>query len=98
MITRPVPGPTHPHPYNKNRGARTAQRYAEQGYAVVVMDSRGINASRGEWRPYVDEALDGYDTQQWIGSQDWCDGNIGMYGTSYPGFTQLLPAPYRSLT
>ena len=83
-------------PYNKNRGARTAQRYAEQGYAVVVMDSRGINASRGEWRPYVDEALDGYDTQQWIGSQDWCDGNIGMYGTSYPGFTQLLPAPYRS--
>ena len=83
-------------PYNKNRGARAARRYAEQGYAVVVMDSRGIYGSGGDWRPYVDEALDGYDTQQWIGAQDWCDGNIGMYGTSYPGFTQLLPAPYRS--
>ena len=83
-------------PYNKNRGAREAQLYAEQGYAVVVMDSRGIYGSEGEWSPYVDEALDGYDTQQWIGAQDWCDGNIGMYGTSYPGFTQLLPAPYRS--
>lgn len=83
-------------PYNKNRGAREARLYAEQGYAVVVMDSRGIYGSEGEWSPYVDEALDGYDTQQWIGAQDWCDGNIGMYGTSYPGFTQLLPAPYRS--
>ena len=83
-------------PYNKNRGSQTARRYAEQGYAVVVMDSRGIHASQGEWEPYVNEALDGYDTQQWIGHQEWCDGNIGMYGTSYPGFTQLLPAPYRS--
>lgn len=83
-------------PYNKNRGSQTARRYAEKGYAVVVMDSRGIHASQGEWEPYVNEALDGYDTQQWIGHQEWCDGNIGMYGTSYPGFTQLLPAPYRS--
>ena len=32
-------------PYNKNRGSQTARRYAEQGYAVVVMDSRGIHAS-----------------------------------------------------
>ena len=34
--------------------------------------------------------------QEWIGRQSWCDGTIGMFGTSYPGFTQLLPAPQRS--
>ena len=83
-------------PYNKDRGARAARRYVAEGYAVVVMDSRGIYASRGDWLPYTTEARDGYDTQQWIGQQEWSNGKIGMYGTSYPGFTQLLPARFRS--
>ena len=39
---------------------------------------------------------DGYDTHQWIGEQDWCDGNLGTFGLSYPGFTQTLPATLRS--
>ena len=83
-------------PYDKRRGEREATFYTQHGYAVVLMDSRGLYASEGEWRPYVDEARDGYDTQTWIGEQPWCNGKIGMFGTSYPGFTQLLPAPYRS--
>ena len=58
-----------------------------------MVDSRGRYESEGEWRAYVDEAQDGYDTQQWIGAQAWCDGNIGMFGISYPGFTQILPGP-----
>ena len=32
----------------------------------------------------------------WIGIQPWCDGHIGMFGSSYPGFTQILPATQRS--
>src|SRR5215467_7028603 len=83
-------------PYNKNGQADFAKFLAQNGYAAVVMDSRGIYASHGEWHPYTDEAQDGYDTQQWIGQQSWCNGKIGMFGRSYPGFTQLLPAPYRS--
>ncbi len=83
-------------PYDKQRGEREATFYAQHGYAVVLVDSRGLYASGGEWRPYVDEGRDGYDTQSWIGEQPWCSGRIGMFGTSYPGFTQLLPAPYRS--
>ncbi len=83
-------------PYDKTRGARRAEEFVEHGYAVVVVDSRGIHGSGGAWSPYVTEAEDGYDTQEWIGRQSWCDGNIGMYGSSYPGFTQLLPAPFRS--
>jgi uncharacterized protein len=83
-------------PYNKNGQRATATYFAQNGYVAMVMDSRGLYASDGDWHPYVDEARDGYDTQQWIGKQPWSDGNIGMFGTSYPGFTQLLPAPYRS--
>jgi hypothetical protein len=73
-----------------------AGRFARQGYGVVLSDSRGRYESDGEWAPYTCEADDGYDTQQWIGAQAWCDGNIGTFGISYPGFTQLLPAPQRS--
>ena len=70
--------------------------FVENGYAVVMQDCRGRYDSDGAWEPYVHEADDGYDTQQWIGTQPWCDGNIGTFGISYVGFTQTLPAPQRS--
>jgi putative CocE/NonD family hydrolase len=73
-----------------------SDRFVRQGYAVLQQDCRGRYESDGSWRPYVDEAADGYDTQQWLGAQPWCDGNIGTFGVSYPGFTQILPAPFRS--
>jgi hypothetical protein len=83
-------------PYNKNGQATLAKYFVEHGYAVVVVDSRGLYASKGEWRPYVDEGPDGYDTQEWIGHQPWSDGKVGMFGRSYPGYTQVAAAPYRS--
>ena len=72
------------------------QEFLAAGYAVLHQDCRGRYESDGVWRPYVDEAQDGFDTQQWVGEQPWCDGTIGMFGISYPGFTQCLPAVYRS--
>ena len=83
-------------PYGKNgigtrRGGATGE-----GYAVVAVDSRGLRASKGKWEPYIHEAQDGYDIQQWVGHQPWCNGNIGMFGTSYPAYTQVAPAQYRS--
>lgn len=73
-----------------------AHEFAANGYAVVLQDCRGRYDSEGIWEPYLCEAEDGYDTHQWIGAQDWCDGGIGTFGISYVGFTQILPAPYRS--
>ena len=70
--------------------------FVSRGYVVVVQDCRGKYTSDGEWEAYVHEAEDGYDCQEWIGAQSWCDGGIGMYGASYNGFTQSLTAPLRS--
>ena len=73
-----------------------AKRSVPQGYAVVMQDCRGRFDSDGEFSPYFQEPEDGYDTQEWIGAQDWCDGNIGMFGSSYIGYTQSMTAPLRS--
>ncbi len=67
-------------------------RALDRGYAVVIQDVRGRHASDGEWYPYVHEAVDGYDTIDWIASQAWSDGNVGMFGISYHGATQWLAA------
>ena len=72
------------------------RKFIERGYSVVVQDCRGRGDSGGEWEPYVCELNDGYDTHEWVGQQSWCDGNVGTFGLSYPGFTQTLPASLRS--
>jgi uncharacterized protein len=83
-------------PYGKNGAGRGAATQLARGYAVVAVDSRGLRASKGAWEPYIHEAQDGYDIQQWIGHQPWSNGKIGMFGTSYPAYTQVAPAQYRS--
>ena len=79
-----------------DRGFAFVPRFVKAGYAVVLQDCRGRFDSEGDWEPYVNEASDGYDTQEWIGIQSWCDGTIGMFGSSYIGFTQTQTAPLRS--
>ena len=102
VIYRPKEGERFPvalirSPYSTQhpRYVDWAIRFAKRGYAAVMVDSRGRYESDGKWRPYIDETNDGFDTQQWIGEQPWCDGNIGTFGISYPGFTQILPAHLR---
>src|SRR6185436_4101465 len=82
-------------PYGKNGAGRGAAANVARGYAVVAVDSRGLRASKGKWEPYVHEADDGFDVQQWVAKQPWCNGKIGMFGTSYPAYTQVAPAPFR---
>jgi putative CocE/NonD family hydrolase len=83
-------------PYNK----RVAQSYwyappswyAERGFAVVVEDVRGRYRSEGVFRPLDHERLDGADLMHWIAEQPWCDGQVGSFGYSYSGLSQLLTA------
>jgi len=66
--------------------------WARKGYACVIQDVRGKYASEGTFEPQINEVNDGYDTLDWVARQPWCDGNIGMTGESYFGYTQLAAA------
>ena len=80
-------------PYNKNGQATRARNFAARGYVVVNADSRGRFESGGKWDPFSPEhKTDGYDLVQWIADQPWCNGNVGMYGLSYMGWTQWWTA------
>jgi uncharacterized protein len=85
-------------PYNNNVESQVqdAVFFAQRGYAVAIQDVRGRNDSEGEWSPFVNEARDGYDTQEWCGTQPWSTGKVGTSGGSYVALTQWLPAPLRN--
>lgn len=78
--------------YNKNDKKQLWDKYAKRGYAVVVQDVRGREASEGEWVPFANEKDDGDDTLSWISAQPWSNGRVGMIGGSYLGFVQWAAA------
>src|SRR5690348_2807378 len=79
-------------PYDKNGRycwmPLIARYFTAGGYAFVVQDVRGKFRSGGETNAFVHEIDDGYDTIGWIAGQPWCNGDVGMWGDSYYGFTQ----------
>lgn len=89
------------HPYRKddsNRGSLGMHEYfAERGFGSVQLDVRGTGASDGnstdEYIPQEQE--DGYDAVEWLAKQPWANGNVGMFGTSYGGFTSIQVAMQR---
>ncbi len=66
--------------------------YAAQGYIVVIQDVRGRGTSGGEFQLFAHEVNDGYDSIQWASELPGSDGQVGMYGFSYQGMTQLYAA------
>jgi putative CocE/NonD family hydrolase len=101
-IKKPVPAILEYLPYRKRDG--TAQRddstyptFAEAGYAGVRVDIAGTGESDGvfedEYSP--GELADACEVIEWIASQSWCDGNLGMMGISWGGFNSLQVAALR---
>lgn len=63
------------------------------GYVFVRADMRGCGASSGwkaDFMPRIGQ--DGGEMVNWIAKQPWCDGNIGMVGGSYSGYSQIVTA------
>lgn len=62
-----------------------------RGYALVLADFRGTGNSEGVNPSFVDpqEREDGYHIVEWLAAQDWCDGNVGVWGISYGGITAM---------
>src|SRR5205823_3689779 len=69
-----------------------AVRMARAGYIVVIQDTRGRFTSEGTWTPFMCEDEDGYDTVEWAAQLPGSNGNVGMWGASYFGFTQWMAA------
>ena len=67
-------------------------RYLEEEFVVVFQLTRGQGESEGAFSMFRDDMNDGYDCIDWVTKQLWCDGNVGMQGSSYLGSTQLLAA------
>jgi putative CocE/NonD family hydrolase len=96
-VVRPNDDQKHPAiltrtPYGRGAEAAGGQFYASRGYVFVAQDCRGREDSAGEWDPFVHEGPDGYDTVQWVASQPWCNGKVGMIGGSYGGLVQWSAA------
>lgn len=66
--------------------------YAAHGYIVVIQDVRGRGTSAGSFYPFATEILDGFDTVEWAAALAGSTGDVGMYGFSYQGMTQLFAA------
>ncbi|MBK6263837.1 CocE/NonD family hydrolase [Marivirga sp. S37H4] len=75
--------------YHQGEGdAIFARRSADRDYVGVVAYARGIRTDVENYMPYENEQSDIYDIIDWISKQDWCNGEVGMYGGSYTGFSQ----------
>ena len=97
-VFRPKDDARHPvilmrTPYGKgDEKSGEAKRYIAAGFAMVIQDCRGKGNSEGAWDPFRFDGEDGFDTQEWIGRQSWCNGEIGTAGGSYVGWTQWASA------
>jgi uncharacterized protein len=82
-------------PYNNNAPGWTerARGFARRGYVAAISDCRGRFDSEGDWDPFgAQHKTDGYELVEWLARQPWCDGNVGMMGQSYMGWTQWWTA------
>jgi putative CocE/NonD family hydrolase len=67
---------------------REARRAASNDYAGVIGLTRGKGCSQDPIIPYEHDGADAAFLVDWIATQPWSDGQVGMYGGSYSGFTQ----------
>ena len=98
---QPVPAILEYLPYRKRDGttgrdALTHPWFAERGYACVRVDMRGNGDSQGimedEYTPR--EQADCIEVINWLASQQWCSGSVGMMGISWGGFNGLQVAAH----
>ncbi|MEU0512431.1 MULTISPECIES: CocE/NonD family hydrolase [unclassified Amycolatopsis] len=102
LVTKPCPAVVTMHSVRKDAmagmGVRRFLRYfAKRGYASLLVDTRGTGSSDGEAVPLLSpsEGEDGAAVVEWIADQSWCDGAVGMWGSSHGGMLTLATASLR---
>lgn len=76
-------------PYPRKQYASIANYFVAQDYIVVVQSVRGTGGSGGRMIPFVNETVDGLSVLDEITAKPWCNGSIGIYGSSYGSFCGL---------
>lgn len=71
------------------RGEFIFQNFVPHGYAMAQVAVFGTEESSGcfDYRG-AGEGLGIHSAVEWLGSQNWSNGNVGLYGKSYEGATQ----------
>ncbi|MCB1422313.1 MAG: CocE/NonD family hydrolase [Nitratireductor sp.] len=92
----PVPAILEYIPYRKTdmvraRDERNHPYFAVHGFACLRVDMRGSGDSEGRMDDMYsdDELADARHVIEWIARQPWCNGNVGMFGTSWGGTASL---------
>lgn len=98
----PFPAIVESLPYRKDddctaRDFSTYAYMASKGLAGVRIDVRGTGASTGiiEDEYLAVEQSDNLEVLKWVAGQDWCTGELGMWGISWGGFSALQTAMLR---
>ncbi|WP_340677986.1 CocE/NonD family hydrolase [Paraglaciecola sp.] len=73
---------------------REAAMAVTYGYVGLIVDSRGKRLSKGPIIPYEYDGQDAARVINWVSKQNWSDGQVGMHGGSYLGFSQWATAKY----
>ncbi|WP_116108614.1 CocE/NonD family hydrolase [Lewinella sp. IMCC34191] len=71
---------------------QNAYEAVSRGYAYVVQNERGRYYSEGEWDILGVPTTDGYDAIEWMSTQAWSNGNVGLYGCSSTAEWQMAVA------
>jgi predicted acyl esterase len=100
--SRPVPAILEYIPYRRRDGTRLQDEqmhiwFAAHGHAGVRVDIAGMGDSEGivEDEYAQREQDDALAVIEWLGSQAWCSGSVGMIGISWGGFNALQVAARR---
>ena len=92
-VARPTPAILYFTIYTDLGNSRyQAKVAAARGFAGVSADARGKRLSPDRIAPWVHEVEDTHAVIDWISRQAWCDGQVGMHGSSYSGFAQWAAA------
>ncbi len=92
----PLPAILEYLPYRKTDGTAARDHamhlhFAEHGYVSMRVDRRGCGDSTGLFDDEysLEEIDDGVEIINWIASQSWCSGAVGIQGISWGGFNGL---------
>ena len=77
---------------NADQNLSDARQSAAHGYVGVVGLTRGKGCSPGTPVPYIGDGADADVLIDWISTQSWSDGRVGIYGGSYSGGTSWAAA------